>query len=616
MAIVKGTNCGFVTEAPSADPAGSAGGCDAWRDAQKDTTPAGVSVVTEIGVWIDNATQEANMEFGIYTHDAVNDEPDDLIAKGNIAKGTDAGWKKATGLSIPVDPETIYWIAFQLDDTATGTNFNRDDDAGERLFCHNGGQTELPSNWGTTSNKLNRRGAIYAVVESGGEEHSGSFALSGGGVVSATGKKGGISSISLSGSGVLSATSSKGALSSTKWSGLGMDMFTVWDDEDMDTELDILSANGFEYLRLDLPDWDDDEWLAESKEGVIAAVGKGFKVIWGVSAFSAGTLTTSNWSDFSDAVLAAALWAQNNGVYEFQIGNEVNNAIDGITILDSDIPGLMRTIATSAQAIFTNGNISYSIGPWELNNVWDGESRGDIDIIAMNVYRGTPESTDWEDDIDLLISNWGLEHCYITEFNLNPTSIATYSADTDVQAQATSEMIEYFKTAGITRAHYFYWKADAMGVRNADGSYKEKIWNILLTSGAPFISGNGNLSVTGIKGALGIPALSDNGILTFTGSKQGFGSFLLSDTGSQEFLGSKGGIGVFILSDSGELVFTGLKGAIDSFLLSGGGNLLFIGNRERFGAFILSGGGNQTFTGYRVEIRKILRLGYHRSLRL
>jgi len=126
MAVTIGTNAGFVAVAPVDDPTGNATialDTNAW--ATKDTSPADIVKITEIGWWCDNATEEANFEVGLYNHDAGSDTPDDLLFSDTVnAKGTDAGWKTVS-VNWSIDPSTVYWIAVQLDDTATATNIDR-----------------------------------------------------------------------------------------------------------------------------------------------------------------------------------------------------------------------------------------------------------------------------------------------------------------------------------------------------------------------------------------------------------------------------------------------------------------------------------------------------------
>lgn len=171
MGLTLNTNCGFVTTAPTADPAtGLAQTQEAWSSAMKDTAPVGATSVTEIGWWVDNATQEANFDVAIYTHDAGNNRPDDLIGTASTAaKGTSGTlWKSITGLSIPITAGTVYWIGVQLDTTATSTNTERDTVSGSRkAHKYSPGQTALPDPWGVSDQEgADQATAFYAVYAS------------------------------------------------------------------------------------------------------------------------------------------------------------------------------------------------------------------------------------------------------------------------------------------------------------------------------------------------------------------------------------------------------------------------------------------------------------------
>jgi hypothetical protein len=164
MALVKGTNCGFVTDAPVADPDGSLDATDGRSLAFQDTTSAGATTVTEIGWWCDNATEEANFEVGIYDHAAGPNDPGNLLAGEDRtnAKGTGAGWKIVVGLNITVSASTVYWIASQLDNTATQTNLNYTNDGGEEARLDLANTLEDP--WQNLLD-YNRLLAMYAVWE-------------------------------------------------------------------------------------------------------------------------------------------------------------------------------------------------------------------------------------------------------------------------------------------------------------------------------------------------------------------------------------------------------------------------------------------------------------------
>ncbi len=167
MALVLGVNCGFVPVAPVIDPAGAPEWFDSKGCAFKDTTPAGAVKITEIGWWCDNATEAADFEVGIYDHNAGDNNPENLIGKSAATpKGTGSGWMTVKNLNIPVSPETIYWIAVQLDDVATPTWHNYFTDAGYKWDAKLL-QTELEDPWGVSAATQGRLVAYYAVWEYG-----------------------------------------------------------------------------------------------------------------------------------------------------------------------------------------------------------------------------------------------------------------------------------------------------------------------------------------------------------------------------------------------------------------------------------------------------------------
>jgi len=269
------------------------------------------------------------------------------------------------------------------------------------------------------------------------------------------------------------------------WSGLGMGLFSV-----NESYVDTILANGFEELRIDIPDYQNTTWLNNSKAMVIRTIAKGAKVIWGVSsnAYSNSdyTITAENWPTFRQAILDAAQWAQDNGVFEFQLGNEEEAHNDDTTLTDAQLITNLKSVATDVQAIFTNGNVSYTCRGLNITD-WVSVGKGDIDILASNIYRGTPSSESWKTNITNLVDGFGADGTYITEFNLNASGVDNYSEDEAVQAEAVTEMIEYIKASGMTRAFYFCWIDDVyanFGVVKGDGTYR-LLWNqALLNSGS------------------------------------------------------------------------------------------------------------------------------------
>ena len=171
MALVLGTNCGFVTVAPTDDPNGGISIASGYAKAFKDIAPVGAIKVTEIGWWCESATEEANFEVGIYDHNIGDDEPENVVGtlSQTNAKGTTAGWKRVTGLNIPITAGDIYWIAAQLDATATVTYTNVSSATAKYVWITPA--TTLPDPWGTPSGELTTYLlAHYAVWEAAGPE--------------------------------------------------------------------------------------------------------------------------------------------------------------------------------------------------------------------------------------------------------------------------------------------------------------------------------------------------------------------------------------------------------------------------------------------------------------
>ena len=162
MALTVGTNCGFVSVAPTADPNLSyTYNLNSNAASSIFVSPAGAAKITEIGWWCSNDTEEADFDVGVYT-DAGAGEPEALVGKETVAKGTTAGWKKATGLNISISASTNYWLAVQSDNTAAiDYTF-----ASNPYYAQKASLTELPIDWASSSSKGNGiRYAIYAVWE-------------------------------------------------------------------------------------------------------------------------------------------------------------------------------------------------------------------------------------------------------------------------------------------------------------------------------------------------------------------------------------------------------------------------------------------------------------------
>jgi hypothetical protein len=170
MSLVLNTNCGFVSSTPTSDPEGNAQSTiDTYVRSIKDTSPASANIITEIGWYCNNASGESNFEVGIYSDNS--GAPENLLHSiPTNAKGTGAGWKKATGLNLAINPSTIYHIAVQLDDTDVVSYIDTQTGVSGAVYYYRATMTSLPDPFNGTVGTADRLIAVYAVygTSSGG----------------------------------------------------------------------------------------------------------------------------------------------------------------------------------------------------------------------------------------------------------------------------------------------------------------------------------------------------------------------------------------------------------------------------------------------------------------
>lgn len=125
MALVLGTNAGFVTAEPTLDPGGASNlSQDGAARAMKHTIPAGKDKITKVGWYHGNTSAAGDYEIGLYAHDSGSDLPGALLYSTiAVSSGTTEGWK-SQAVDWDVVPETTYWIAVQLDSVSGASNID------------------------------------------------------------------------------------------------------------------------------------------------------------------------------------------------------------------------------------------------------------------------------------------------------------------------------------------------------------------------------------------------------------------------------------------------------------------------------------------------------------
>jgi len=165
MAFTLGTECGFVTAAPTNDPGGAAGSFNRRATGTKDTCPANYTKITEMGFYCATFASGVNFEIGLYSHDSSSDEPETLLWSDKT-NTIEAGWNVISGLDIAVTPGTVYWLCIQGDAAANSYDYSTCNGARWAYFTSNVDTLPDPT-WSGSTELANYAAAIYALVEVG-----------------------------------------------------------------------------------------------------------------------------------------------------------------------------------------------------------------------------------------------------------------------------------------------------------------------------------------------------------------------------------------------------------------------------------------------------------------
>lgn len=157
FSATEGTDIGFVTSVPSADPVGSSGSIniEGFALASEFTSPADATTVTDIGWWIDADSSghvDTDTEAGIYDDDM--DSPDVLLfSDTSLGSNPDDDWKDYSGQNWAVNGSTKYWLAIQSDGVAAGTiECDRQTGEGGNQYYYDSSELTLPNPWVSASN--------------------------------------------------------------------------------------------------------------------------------------------------------------------------------------------------------------------------------------------------------------------------------------------------------------------------------------------------------------------------------------------------------------------------------------------------------------------------------
>lgn len=325
-----------------------------------------------------------------------------------------------------------------------------------------------------------------------------------------------------------------------RWSGMGMNIGgdfsfnTTYPTTEVTADLAFLWSAGFRALRIALPAFNDPVGTSNMQQLAVAAKAVGFYVSYGVTyGGTAGTLTnTILTGTMQTAVLAQAVWAQANGIDEFQVANELENAQDGTTLVDAGVRSWVRTVSQTVKTNGYTGKVSYSVGQGagstQKSGGWaatSGTGLGGLDYLAINIYSDDQLDSTGNFDVytQALITAYGLSKIYISEFNiyyawtaatgmtLSPKEIVDQVSDRIIKAQGL----------GVARAMFFCWRfaADAFACKTAAGPLAPFWWVV-----------SGQLPALAPSPPTVSPSYSPQGPTTSTSGAPGTANFLYCGT--------------------------------------------------------------------------------------
>jgi len=162
MALVLGTNVGFVTSVPTADPAGADTTIDGSSVVVKHTSPATAYRITQIGWYRGSGTNTSNFEIALYA-DTSNIAAARLYVDTTNSSSTQ-GWIN-TAVDWAISGSTNYWLAVQMDAHSGSSYIDSATSGGAGIDIRTSQSTLANPYGGGAVSDADGMYAIYALVE-------------------------------------------------------------------------------------------------------------------------------------------------------------------------------------------------------------------------------------------------------------------------------------------------------------------------------------------------------------------------------------------------------------------------------------------------------------------
>jgi hypothetical protein len=259
---------------------------------------------------------------------------------------------------------------------------------------------------------------------------------------------------------------------SPMWSGLGMNVgsnfnFDVeYPTSQVNKDLDYLKSVGFTKIRCACPTYDSSVGIANIKLLALAAKSRGFYVIVGIT--SGGTsFGTSSQAAYQTTLDDLTAFCITNNIDELQVGNEMENHVDGTTMSLDDVRPFIRNLATRVKTdLGYTGKISYSCGQGfsTKSAAWIADGNlGDLDYLPINVYGDYPNDYNlgFNYYLSQIYNKFG-DRTYVSEFNVfyTWTNVVSQLPIENIIKQVQNRL-NVVKNSGVKRGYFFCWRFDS-----------------------------------------------------------------------------------------------------------------------------------------------------------
>lgn len=213
-----------------------------------------------------------------------------------------------------------------------------------------------------------------------------------------------------------------------------------------------------------------------------------FFVTWGPGGVNNAGTTAANWQAYHDAVVACAAYLQSQSILlgDFELGNELENKVDGTTLTIAQLNVNLRQLASDVKVVYS-GAVSYGCsGNSTAISDWATNGLGSLDTISIHCYGVTTMSSQTNAvggfaNISTMLNVLGSK-CYISEFHVDANSQHLEAISPDEQAAWMQNFVEnYILSSGAARflvySYVGYENQDnQFAMQNTNGTFNPTWW--------------------------------------------------------------------------------------------------------------------------------------------